>query len=174
MTPFATYTMYMKLLSAFGLLLTFFFVFGSMAYFLLLLVQELPLGSFYKMFLYHYQHPYQYIFIASLVFAILASAWGYYFNATSGCKRYVGIGIVLCFTIPLASILSGTLWKIHDMQAGWFTDGVTFYTDLIWGATAGLKYGWMIVLLSTPYNIIMFIIGMMTTTKITRYIFSTR
>ena len=62
-------------------------------------------------------------------------------------------------TIFAASIPGGVLWKIHDMQAGFFTKGARFWDDLLWGASAGLQVGWLIVLLSLPYNVIGLVVG---------------
>lgn len=45
------------------------------------------------------------------------------------------------------------------MQAGYFTEGARFWRDLWWGAKGGLLFGWFVILISIPYNLIGLLIG---------------
>lgn len=111
-------------------------------------------GSMYRMYLYHYQHPYQYIAIFCAVYA-LAAAWLVTCKPhLQGLRRLLSIALLLLITIALASMAGGVLWKIHDMQAGYFPAGSRFWRDLWWGATNGLLAGWWVLLISTPFNLI--------------------
>jgi len=147
------------------------FVAASVIYFVISLIFEAPLGALYRMFLYHHAHPYQYISIVAVVYSIIAAIWAYYFHDTKKWKRHLGIGIVLLLTMVISNIACGVLWKIHDMQAGWFTQGGRFYSDLIWWAKTGLCLGWLIVALSIPYNIIMLVVGVILTDRGAKFIF---
>ena len=147
------------------------FVAASVIYFVISLIFEAPLGALYRMLLYHHAHPYQYISVVAVVYSIIAATWAYYFHNTKKWKRYLGIGIVLLLTVAISNIACGVLWKIHDMQAGCFTHGGRFYSDLIWGAKTGLCLGWLIVALSIPYNIIMLVVGVILTDRVTKLIF---
>jgi hypothetical protein len=127
-------------------------------------------GSLYRMFLYHYVHPYQYIFIVSVIYSIIATIWSYFFHQTSGFRRFSGIIMLLLLSLLVSSVAGGMLWKIHDMQAGFFTTGFRFMNDMLWGARYGFLLGWLLALLSIPYNIIVFIMGICMTHYIDKYI----
>jgi hypothetical protein len=43
-------------------------------------------GMLYRMFLYHYQHPYQYIAIVSLVYGVVATLWALCCGTQTGWK----------------------------------------------------------------------------------------
>jgi len=60
------------------------------------------------------------------------------------------------------------MWVIHDMQAGYFTEGSRFWTSIRWGAWEGIKGGWLVILLSIPYNLLGSIAGYF----VTRYGFA--
>jgi hypothetical protein len=45
------------------------------------------------------------------------------------------------------------------MQAGYFTTGARFWSDLQWGASMGLRVGWLIIALSLPYSVIGLLVG---------------
>ena len=111
-------------------------------------------GGLYRMFLYHDSHPFQYIAVYSLTYAIVATVVCLIWPKLVGWRRNVAIMSIIIFTVFAASIPGGILWKIHDMQAGYFPEGLRFWDDLLWGASSGLAIGWLIVLLLLPYNII--------------------
>ena len=111
------------------------------------------------MFMYHEQHPYQYIGIVAIVFGLLGMMWFHYCGHSVGRRRWITILITIILVVLLSSIPGGILWKIHDMQAGYFTEGSIFWNDLCWGAVTGLSVGWLVILTSIPYNLIGLIIG---------------
>lgn len=116
-------------------------------------------GVLYRMFLYHYQHPYQYIAIVSLTYGGIATIWASCWGTQAGWTRRLSIFSVMGITIICSSIPGGMLWVFHDMQAGFFPEGQQFWNALVWGAITGLKVGWIIIAFSIPYNIIGIIIG---------------
>ena len=129
---------------------------ASVAYYLLNLIMPdgWVFGALYRMFLYHWEHPFQYIILACIIYAFCASLGVIWFPNLIKWKQKIFIMAVIMMTILISSVPGGVLWKIHDMQAGRFTEGEQFWLDLYWGAEAGLCLGWAIILLSIPYNII--------------------
>lgn len=117
-------------------------------------------GSLFRMFLYHEQHSSQYLFLVSLVYACIAAAWSYRIGTTQkGLTRAVSILCVMLLTLVVSSIPGGMLWVVHDVQAGFFPGVSQFLKALWWGATTGLVLGWMIFLLSIPFNIVCLFAG---------------
>lgn len=141
--------------------LTLFFFFsvscfaaGCVGYLVLRLVMPggWVFGALYRMFLYHWEHPFQYIILVSVVYGLIASVFAIGLRNRRKTSRLAVFSIV-GLTIFAASPLGGVLWVIHDMQAGYFTEGARFRRDLLWGALEGLKSGWLVILLSIPYNL---------------------
>lgn len=116
-------------------------------------------GGLYRMFMYHAEYPYQYIALIAVVYAIVATFYVLVFPNLSGWRRQCSIVGIMLTTILVASAPGGILWKIHDMQAGHYTQGLRFWNDLIEGASMGLQLGWLIITISVPYNIFSLIIG---------------
>jgi hypothetical protein len=116
-------------------------------------------GTLSRMFMYHEAHPFQYIAIVALTYACVATAFVMRWPQLAGWRRCYAIVGIIAATILLASLPGGMLWKIHDMQAGYFPTGAGFWSDLFWGATAGLQVGWLVIALSLPYNIFGLAIG---------------
>lgn len=120
-------------------------------------------GALYRMFLYHDAHPFQYIAVACLVFASVASFLTPYCAHLKTWRRFLAIVGLMLGSIIIASIPGGILWSLHDMQAGYFPTGARFWKALAWGATTGLQIGWLIILLSIPYNSVGLVIGYLIT-----------
>ena len=116
-------------------------------------------GALPRMFCYHYDHPCQYIAVVCFTYATIGTWGAVRWPHVAGWRRGVLITGILIFTILVASIPGGVLWKIHDMEAGFFTRGVQFWNDLFWGAATGLETGWFLTLLSFPYNMICLVMG---------------
>jgi len=135
------------------------FLLGSLGYVVISSQLGAAFGGLFRMFMYHEAHPFQYIGIVAVVFGILGAGWVRFFGVTEGWKRWVSILLCIVFTIFVASVPGGILWKIHDMQAGYFTEGARFWRDLWWGAKEGLLVGWFVMLISIPYNLIGIVIG---------------
>ena len=106
------------------------------------------------MFIYHYAHPFEYIAVVALVYAVIATSGVFFWPRLVSWRRGLAVITIMLLTIFTASVPGGILWKIHDMQAGFFPKGTQFWQDLFWGASTGLQIGWLIVVLSIPYNLI--------------------
>lgn len=137
------------------------FILASVCFFLLSLVipQHRLLAGLPRMFVYHWQHPYQYIFVMAVAYATIASMVLRKCHGASGIRRFIIIVFILVASVPVASVPSGVLWVIHDMQHGLVPRSPLFWRNLMWEAGAGLEIGWRIVIASVPYNIIAFVMG---------------
>jgi hypothetical protein len=129
---------------------------GSLAYLALvsILPQERVFGALPRMFLYHHARPFEYIAVVALTYAAIATSGVIFWPRPANWRRKLAIIAIMLLSIFSASIPGGILWKLHDMQAGFFPKGTQFWQDLLWGATAGLENGWLIVTLSIPYNLL--------------------
>lgn len=115
----------------------------------------LVFGSLFRMFMYHEQHPYQYLLLIAIIYGCIAAPWSYYVGRSlKRWKRAVSIVGVMLLTVLVSSAPGGMLWVLHDAQAGFFPRMSQFWRALWWGAIAGFQLGWLIFLLSTPYNAI--------------------
>jgi H+/Cl- antiporter ClcA len=132
------------------------FVLGVLAYWLLraAMPDGVVFASLPRMIGYHWQHPYQYIAVVAVVYALIGTLCAYRWPHIQGRRRRWAIVGIMVLGIVAASAPAGALWKIHDMQAGHFTSGPRFREDLVWGVKSGLELGWLVVALSVPYNII--------------------
>ena len=137
------------------------FVPGSIVYLLLYAIMpgNYVFGYLFLMFCYHFQHPFQYIAVVAVTYAIIATAFALKWPDIMGWHRRLLIFGIMISTIIVASVPGGVLWKIHDMQEGFIPAGSKLWADLGWGALTGLEIGWLIVALSIPYNIIGLILG---------------
>ena len=129
---------------------------GSVGY--LLLVHVLPgcrvFGTWFRMFEYHYAHPYQYIFVVAVAYGLTAALWARFLGHLGGIKRVVSIIAVMLVALIVASVPGGLLWGIHDIQAGFVPPLPVLRRNLVWAGTEGLTFGWVIIGLSIPYNIL--------------------
>lgn len=121
-------------------------------------------GVLPRMFLYHWQYPNQYIALVCLVYALLATALA----PRIAHRPSLAIWIVLA-TPLLASPLGGMLWYLHDMQAGYFPN--SWGKRLMDGAGEGILLGWLIVLLSFPYNVICALLGIRGTRRLAQRLY---
>ncbi len=111
-------------------------------------------GGLYRMFSYHELHPFQYIGVVALTYGAIATPCALRWSRLAGWRRSAAIIGIIVMTVLVASVPGEVLWKIHDMQAGYFTAGARFWSDLLWGASTGLQIGWLVIAFSLPYNII--------------------
>ncbi len=130
------------------------FILGSAGYLAISTLFGYAFAGLFRMFMYHEEHPLQYIGIVAVVFGILGAIWWRNFGDAIGLKRWISILACVALTILIASVPGGILWAIHDMQAGFFPEGSRFWSDLRWGAKEGLLVGWLVILMSIPYNLI--------------------
>ncbi|TDS83653.1 hypothetical protein [Comamonas sp. JUb58] len=111
-------------------------------------------GGLYRMFMYHANHPFQYIALFCAVFAAgLALVLGCWPKARQW-PAWVLTTLVLLLSLLLGSALGGALWSLHDMQAGYFPPGDRLWQHLWWGVESGLYVGWLVLLLSLPFNVL--------------------
>ena len=110
-------------------------------------------GSWYHMFLYHDAHPAQYLAIACFCYSCLASLLSARFRQQRRGGQVVLTLVIFAATILMSSPFGGMLWHYHDMQAGYFPEGwVSRMISL--GFNWGLTMGWIITVLSFPYNLL--------------------
>ncbi|WP_046759048.1 hypothetical protein [Kordia jejudonensis] len=131
------------------------FVLASALYYALWLIvpNHRVFGTLYRMFLYHFAFPLQYIVIPCFFYGIFATLLTKSFRKATTVKR-IWLTIAICLlTIIVSSPFGGMLWNFHDMQAGFFPENwvsVMIQKGFSWG----MEIGWFIILLSIPYNII--------------------
>lgn len=110
-------------------------------------------GTWYKMINYHYEHPLAFIAIPCFFYGIIAT------TIRNGCltpplKRQIAVTISMLIVVMFfSSIFGGMLWHYYDMKVGYFPVN-WLQKILIQGALNGLKMGWLIILLSFPYNLL--------------------
>ena len=130
------------------------------AYFLLYEVMPsgYVFGKYFRMYLYHYQHPAQYIAIPCFFYGLIATATADRFYRSSLYGRLFWSAFIIGATILISSPFGGMLWHYHDMQAGFFPkDWISVL--LLDGTTMGLQFGWLIIALSFPYSFLGIIVS---------------
>ena len=111
-------------------------------------------GSWYRMLLYHEAHPVAYIALCCFFYGLLAAGFADTFLRRGTTRGRVGIvGIIVLLTVVLSAPLGGMLWHWHDMQAGYFPADWRRVL-LAESSRDGLVVGWLVVLLSVPYNVL--------------------
>lgn len=115
-------------------------------------------GALYSMYLYHWEYPFQYILLIAVIYGMVATIFAIALRKRAKTSR-LAVFSIMVLTILAASPLGGILWVIHDMQAGYFTEGARFRNDLAWGALEGVRSGWLVILLSVPYNMLGLVAG---------------
>lgn len=154
-----------RTLIRFALTLFASFIFAAACYDILLFFGFKPFAGLYRMYCYHWLHPFQFMFIPCFVFSVLAVAFSGKFKKASIPKQ-IGFTVLIIFlTILISSPLGGMLWHLHDMLAGYFPKN--WFLKLVkYGFREGMQLGWIIIICSVPYNII----GMLTSFFILRTI----
>ena len=166
----------MRFAKAFGIFFLTSFGGGVLIYSLLALIAEklfgepMVFGILYRMFAYHWEHPFQYIALVAILYSFFASVWATLWSNVTGWLRWVQITLVLGITSLSSCVLGGVLWKFHDMQAGFFPERSKMLSDFLWGASAGLWIGPTIVSLSIPINILALIAGYAVTHRVPIYL----
>jgi hypothetical protein len=107
------------------------------------------------MFTYHYKYPYQYIFIVCFFYSLFATVFA---QKIAKSEKWLLYSLVVIFLALLfASPVGGMLWHVHDMLAGFFPANAMH--KILQGIPEGLGIGWLILLLSFPYNILCTLCG---------------
>ncbi len=110
-------------------------------------------GALYRMFLYHWAFPVPFIFLVCLIYSFVALPFSKPFLRTKTPGRIALTAMIVLTTIFLASPLGGVIYYYIDMLAGFFPDN--WLRHLIdQGFKDGFSLGWLIILLSFPYNIL--------------------
>jgi hypothetical protein len=126
-----------------------------------------PFAGLYRMFMYHKQHPFQYIAVIAVCYALVASIWAWTVGSKQkGLIRWITIATLIPATILLASFPGGVLWSWHDMQAGFVP--AFWFRKLMRGGVWGVETGWLVVGLSFPYNICGTVAGVLVTDIVER------
>lgn len=110
-------------------------------------------GAWYRMIVYHWEHPIAFITIPCFFYGIIAALLADKFSKLKTTKQILGtIGIII-LTIILSSPFGGMLWHYYDMKAGYFPPN--WIEKMIrLGFEWGLEGGWLVIGFSIPYNII--------------------
>lgn len=128
-------------------------------------VRPIILGMSFRMFLYHGDHPFLYIAVVCLCYALLATFFAARIARGDGRATMWAWGVVLLSPI-LASPLGGMLWHYHDMMA----NRIPSYAiaKLLSGIGEGYSQGWFIILLGFPYNAICAWLGVSGTVRLAK------
>lgn len=131
--------------------------------------EESAFAAWYRMFLYHYTHPMQYIGVVAACYALVATIWTVFMKRMrTGLKRFLEILSVILVSLVLACPLGGMLWHFHDMQAGFVPS--FWQQKLLNGFSEGLLLGPILILLSIPFNIISLIVGYFATDRVNAFL----
>jgi hypothetical protein len=142
------------------------FTLAAGAYYVLVLLMPdgRVFGSVFRMYLYHLQFPLQYIFIPCFFYAIIASAFSRWFAKSKLTAQLFIMTIIIVLTILISSPVGGMLWYYHDMDAGHFPE--SWFSKMVeYGFVDGLGFGWLIIGLSFPYNLVCCILAFFLTRK---------
>lgn len=121
-------------------------------------------GSWFRMYSYHHENPLPFIFIPCFFYAVFAKLFSPKFENSNAFKRFRITALMVILIIFISSPLGGMLYFYFDMKAGYFPDN--WLSIMIEnGVSAGLSLGWLIVLLSFPYNVIGIIVCYLLTKK---------
>jgi len=130
------------------------FIIATVMYYLLWLIMpsHRVFGSYYRMLMYQSAFPFQYIAIPCFFYGILATLFTGKFKKSSMKGRILITILIVLLTILLSSPFGGMLWHYHDMKFGYFPEH--WISKMISnGFFMGIEMGWIIILLSFPYNI---------------------
>ena len=124
-------------------------------------------------FVYHEQHPMQYIGVVAICYAAVAALWTVCMKRRCmGVLRILEALAVILVALVLACPLGGMLWHFHDMLAGFFP---TFWVrKLLGGFMDGLMVGPLLIFDSFPYNLIGLIVGCFATVCLNDFFRKTR
>lgn len=155
-------------LIAFGMAFVVCFVLAMAGYGLLTLLPrccpgEAAFGSLPRMFTYHTQHFPSFIALAALCYALVVSIWVRFVRPWIVGRGWQCFSAFLVIVISLILIapLAGMLWECYDMAAGFVPS--FWFSKLMEGAVWGLSTGWIVLVLSIPFNICGLILGFFVT-----------
>lgn len=131
------------------------FASATAVYYLLWLIMphHYVFGAPNRMFLYHVDHPIQYISIPCFFYGFFANLFAAKFSKAKIIKRILLTLAIVVLTVLISSPFGGMLWHLHDMLAGYFPSGWPLKM-ITYGTSWGIGVGWLIIGISIPYNII--------------------
>ena len=119
----------------------------------------------FRMPMYHAMYPTQYLAVASLSYAAVASGWTLWRgNLNAGKRRTLWIWGVLVLSFALAATGWGVLLVYHDMMAGHFPDD--WLARLLWGGMVGAAGGMLVFVQSIPSNVLMAVMMFMMASRL--------
>lgn len=110
-------------------------------------------GALYRMFLYHYEHPLPFISIPCFFYGIIAALFADKFLKQGTLGRILITIAIVVLTLLISSPFGGMLWHYYDMKAGYFP-GNWMAVMVKEGVDWGFKFGWIVIGLSIPFNIL--------------------
>ncbi len=131
------------------------FILATILYYLLwaIMPKHFVFGAYYRMFLYHWEHPIMFIIIPCFFYGIIAAILTDKFSKQKALGQIFLTIIIILLTIIFSSPFGGMLWHYYDMIAGYFP--ANWVSKMICqGCEWGLEFGWLVIGLSIPYNII--------------------
>ena len=147
--------LYTRIKSLFFYWISSFLIASSMYYLLLLIMPDQYVfgGTIFKSIFYYRQFPLEYILIPCFFYGIIASLFSNKFKRQGLKNRILIIILILVLTIFISSPFGGMLWFYHDMKAGYFPANWV-YKIINRGTSLGIELGWMVILMSVPYNLL--------------------
>lgn len=131
------------------------FTIATLSFYLLwnIMPENYVFGAWIRMYLYHWEHPLQFILIPCFFYGIIASTISEKFAKIKlPGQIFLTLAIIL-LTILISSPFGGMLWHYYYMKSGYFP--LNWLSKMIVnGFSDGISIGWFIILLSIPYNIL--------------------
>lgn len=131
------------------------FILASIFYYILWIImpRHNVFASLFRMFSYHWEYPISFIAIPCFFYGILAIIFTKMFLRQTVFKQILLTLLIVTLTILISSPFGGMLWHYYDMKAGYFP--LNWILKMIKnGFSQGFEVGWLIILLSVPYNIL--------------------
>lgn len=120
-------------------------------------------GALYGMYCYHDLYPFQFIFVAAVIYGPCAALWRRHCGHFSGLKRVISVLGTLLVSVIVSSMLGGLLYAIQDVRAGFVPPVHTLFNNLTRFMMDGLFVGWLILALSFPFSILGAVVGYIVT-----------
>lgn len=110
-------------------------------------------GSYFRMMPYHQQHPVFFILIPCFFYTVIATYFTSNIDKLTKTKQFIVVFKIIILTILISCPIGGILYFYYDMAAGHFPPN---WIEILLkrGISTGFHLGWLIILLSFPYNII--------------------
>lgn len=141
------------------------FLLAACGYFSLWLVipEDSDIGAMYQIVKYHWSHPFHQIGLVSLCYALVATL--VILSPVDPVRRWPKSStlFIVILSLIIASPAGGVLWVLHDMQAGYVSEGQRFWEHIGWGISYAVSISWLVILISVPYNLFGLVLGHLVT-----------